>query len=350
MWLETHIHVSYSCLHRRLFFFPGTFKIVYAVWSRDPYIEVRSSGYGAEPPRQMFKPRTNGGAATGLGGKAVKKPPSGGGGAGGAKLQYPVTSDPPVYFQAKHQLSGGGGGGAAGHANANAVGPPVHHAAVLRCSYSPDGSRLVTASVDKTARVLRLPLSRHGGDGTDLIGHTGAVGAVSWSHDGSLVLTCSPADRSARLWQSGKADPLLTFTHVERNSPGTTKAGAGGGSAAAHLTPFIHEVRAVRFLHLDRFVLLSAGSKLHLYRYWLPDESEKNDIKRLAAEGKYRLAATFASDAQAVNDVAGEVERERGLEGELKRGGQRHTQVYAAYCQLFFSVCVLSACGAAHLI
>jgi len=28
----------------------------------------------------------------------------------------------------------------------------------------------------------------------------GAVGAVSWSHDGSLVLTCSPADRSARLW------------------------------------------------------------------------------------------------------------------------------------------------------
>ena len=24
---------------------------------------------------------------------------------------------------------------------------------------------------------------------------------------------------------------------------------------------------------------------LHLYRYWLPDESEKNDIKRLAAAG-----------------------------------------------------------------
>jgi WD40 repeat protein len=48
----------------------------------------------------------------------------------------------------------------------------VHHAAVLRCAYSPDGTRLMTASVDKTARVLRLPLARHGGDGTDLIGHT----------------------------------------------------------------------------------------------------------------------------------------------------------------------------------
>jgi hypothetical protein len=49
--------------------------------------------------------------------------------------------------------------------------------------------------------------------------------------------------------------------------------------------------------------LYGAGSKLHLYRYWLPDESEKNDIKRLAAEGKYKLAATFACDSQAVNDV-----------------------------------------------
>jgi WD40 repeat protein len=208
------------------------------------HTKVRSSGYGPEPPRQMFKPRTNGGASAG--GKALKKPPSsgggGGGGAGGAKLQYPSSSDPPVFFQAKHQLAGGA---------------PLHHAAVLRCAYSPDGSRLVTASVDKTARVLRLPLARHAGDGTDLIGHTGAVGAVSWSHDGALVLTSSPADRSACLWQSGKADPLLTFTHVERNAP-RAKAGPGGGGAAPLLTPFLHEVRAARFMHLDRFVLLSA--------------------------------------------------------------------------------------------
>ena len=78
---------------------------------------------------------------------------------------------------------------------------------------------------------------------------------------------------------SGKADPLLTFKHVERSF-----------KVGATLTPFIHEVRAARFLHLDRFALLAAGSKLHLYRYWLPDETEKNDIKRLAAEGKYKLA------------------------------------------------------------
>ena len=85
--------------------------------------------------------------------------------------------------------------------------------------FSLDGSRLVTASVDKTARVLRLPLSRHGGDGTDLIGHTGAVGAVSWSHDGSLVLTCSALDRSARLWQ-GPSRPRVTrsFDRIKRCS------------------------------------------------------------------------------------------------------------------------------------
>ena len=51
-------------------------------------------------------------------------------------------------------------------------------------------------------------------------------------------------------------------------------------------------------------MLLSAGAKLLLYRYWLPDECETNDIKRLAAEGKYKLAASFACGAQSVNDVA----------------------------------------------
>jgi hypothetical protein len=78
------------------------------------HTKVRSSGYGAEPPRQMFKPRMSGSAA---GGRTVKKPLSAGGGAGstsgrggggggaaGAKLQYPVSSEPPVYFQAKHQI------------------------------------------------------------------------------------------------------------------------------------------------------------------------------------------------------------------------------------------------------
>jgi WD40 repeat protein len=71
-------------------------------------------------------------------------------------------------------------------------GAPVHGAAILHCQYSPDGTRLVTASVDKTARVLRLPLARHGGDGTDLIGHAGAVGGAAWSHDGGLVVGMHP--------------------------------------------------------------------------------------------------------------------------------------------------------------
>ena len=43
---------------------------------------------------------------------------------------------------------------------------------------------------------------------------------------------------------SGRAEPALAFTHVERSA----KAGVA-------LTPFIHEVRAARFLHLDRCVL-----------------------------------------------------------------------------------------------
>lgn len=60
--------------------------------------------------------------------------------------------------------------------------------------YAGDASRLLTASADKTARVMKLPLSRYAGEGTDLLGHNAHVLAADWSHDGTMVLTAS-ADR-----------------------------------------------------------------------------------------------------------------------------------------------------------
>ena len=68
---------------------------------------------------------------------------------------------------------------------------------------------------DKTARCLRLPMSRHAGDGTDFIGHTAGVSDARWSHCGGLVLTCRPIapracgrrkyDRCSRRCQTGQA-------------------------------------------------------------------------------------------------------------------------------------------------
>lgn len=85
----------------------------------------------------------------------------------------------------------------------------LHSAAILRLAFSADGGRLATASVDRTARVVRTPLGRYHGDGTDLIAHQGAVNSVTWSHDSSLLLTAG-ADRTAHLWSSGACPPGAT--------------------------------------------------------------------------------------------------------------------------------------------
>ena len=50
-----------------------------------------------------------------------------------------------------------------------------------------DASRLLTCSADRTARVMKLPLSKSCGEGTDLIGHNAAVLSATWSHDGTMV-------------------------------------------------------------------------------------------------------------------------------------------------------------------
>ncbi|KAK3285759.1 hypothetical protein CYMTET_6648 [Cymbomonas tetramitiformis] len=160
-------------------------------------------------------------------------------------------------------------------------------------AYSADGSRLATASVDKTARAVRLPLSRFAGEGTDFIAHSSAVNCVSWSRDSQLVLTAG-ADRAAYLWSAGKADPALALTHVERpHDPNSSKPNAA----------FLSEVKAASFMYLDRFIVLASGGKVYLYRYLL-NEDPTNDLKRLQNSNKYRLVQQFTSTSNTVTSLA----------------------------------------------
>ena len=74
-----------------------------------------------------------------------------------------------------------------------------HTAAVVACAWAPDGSALVTASCDSTARVWRA------GDWSCvhiLNGHTEELGACAWAPDGSALLTAS-SDGTARVWRAG---------------------------------------------------------------------------------------------------------------------------------------------------
>jgi WD40 repeat protein len=82
-----------------------------------------------------------------------------------------------------------------------------HHAEVMSVAFAPDGKHLLTASLDKTARlwdattgaVLRV-----------FEGHGDAVNAASFSPDGKFIVTAS-ADKTAKVWDAASGNVLVTF-------------------------------------------------------------------------------------------------------------------------------------------
>ena len=64
--------------------------------------------------------------------------------------------------------------------------------------FSPDGSRMVTASIDRTARIWD---ASSGAEVSVLRGHEGPVNSAVFSPDGSRIVTASN-DRTARIWDA----------------------------------------------------------------------------------------------------------------------------------------------------
>jgi WD40 repeat protein len=86
---------------------------------------------------------------------------------------------------------------------------------VRHAAFSNDGSRVVTASDDGTARVWNLAT----GEAQTLAGHTSEVLHAAFSNDGSRVVTASD-DGTARVWNlsTGEFQPLAGHTSVVRHS------------------------------------------------------------------------------------------------------------------------------------
>ncbi|WP_437497479.1 nSTAND1 domain-containing NTPase [Sorangium sp. So ce1099] len=77
---------------------------------------------------------------------------------------------------------------------------------VMGVGYSPDGTRIVTASSDKTARVWNADGT---GEALVLRGHENAVMSAAFSPDGTRIATAS-ADKTARVWNAeGEGEPLV---------------------------------------------------------------------------------------------------------------------------------------------
>jgi WD domain, G-beta repeat len=82
--------------------------------------------------------------------------------------------------------------------------PLRHDDEVLSASFSPDGTRVVTASQDKTARLWDASSGQPIGDP---MRHEGPVNSASFSPDGTSIVTGS-FDNTARLWDAHTGQPM----------------------------------------------------------------------------------------------------------------------------------------------
>src|SRR5262249_30019052 len=80
-----------------------------------------------------------------------------------------------------------------------------HQGMVISAAFSPDGTRVVTASWDKTARVWDATTARLV---SPLLEHQGGVRSAAFSPDGTRVVTTSD-DRAARVWHLPLASGTL---------------------------------------------------------------------------------------------------------------------------------------------
>jgi WD40 repeat protein len=100
---------------------------------------------------------------------------------------------------------------------------------VFAAAFSPDGTRVVTASEDGSARVWDAIM---GTPVTAPLRHGGAVTAVRFSADGTRVITASE-DGSARVWDATHGAQALPTPRVERGRP-----------VAAEPSPSEHDIAA----------------------------------------------------------------------------------------------------------
>jgi WD40 repeat protein/TPR repeat protein len=99
-----------------------------------------------------------------------------------------------------------------------------HEGYVACAAYSPDGSRIVTASSDKTARIWD---ARMGSQLAILSGHGDQLSCAAYSPDGTRVVTASD-DKTARIWdaRTGAQLAVLSGHGDEVNSAAYSPDGA----------------------------------------------------------------------------------------------------------------------------
>ena len=85
-----------------------------------------------------------------------------------------------------------------------------HQDEVRRAAFSPDGTRIVTASADKTAKLWDTA----SGKLVASFAHQGWVWHAEFTQDGARILTAS-ADKTAKLWDTASGELIASFDHQD---------------------------------------------------------------------------------------------------------------------------------------
>jgi hypothetical protein len=88
-----------------------------------------------------------------------------------------------------------------------------HESTVASAIFSPDGSRIVTASFDGTARIWDAATAKQV---AVLRGHDSDVRSAAFSSDGSRIVTAS-ADKTARIWDLASAKEIVVLRGHDRD-------------------------------------------------------------------------------------------------------------------------------------
>jgi WD40 repeat protein len=116
-----------------------------------------------------------------------------------------------------------------------------HDGDVVSVAWSPDGSKIAVATdgSDNAAApwhgTVLIWDAATGAKLHTLTGHTARLDSVSWSPDGTKVVSASPIDESVRIWDAATGANLLTLT-LPSSSNETSVAWSPDGTKLASTT------------------------------------------------------------------------------------------------------------------